>query len=249
MYARKRSSRISDAAGAAAGVAVLPMPGAHTTSPAKCVPAVVFRKSRSDAPNAAAHGGAGVDFRRRGRELGQNLLRGRRPLHVGLVHDDAKRHRAPELEVHAVEQLDRHRPLRRLVRIHHINNSVGGVGAVSVFNNHVVLGRRRERFRAFARRVDTRVRFSNRRDFGALEVSRGPSDFGAVCRPRVRIVFGEYGWVSRSMEEKNASAAMRTTMGTNRESERDWVSDEDDEEEENIGGRGGGMYRNVRARR
>ena len=53
------------------------------------------------------------------------------------------------------------------------------------------------------------------------------------------------------MEEQNASAAMRTTMGTNRESERDWVSDEDDDddEEENIGGRGGGMYRNVRARR
>ena len=51
-------------------------------------------------------------------------------------------------------------------------------------------------------------------------------------------------------KSKNASAAMRTTMGTNRESERDWVSDEDDdEEEENIGGRGGGMYRNVRARR
>ena len=50
-------------------------------------------------------------------------------------------------------------------------------------------------------------------------------------------------------KSKNASAATRTTMGTNRESERDWVSDEDDDEEENIGGRGGGMYRNVRARR
>ena len=130
--------------------------------------------------------------------------------------------------------------------------TASAAGAVSVFNNHVVLGRRRERFRAFARRVDTRVRFSNRRDFGALEVSRGPSDFGAVCRPRVRIVLGVWMGFLVRWKSKNASAAMRTTMGTNRESEREWVSDDEDddeEEEENIGGRRGGMYRNVRARR